>query len=226
MKSDHHRPPPEIPEWRRSGRFILLAIALHAAVLFYPANMTISSLETPPTAVTVELKPLPPPLAEPVKTHPPAVPVKTKQQEHRHPKALPVIAMPPEQAPAATPALATPQPTPVATLPAPPAAPPTSPPAVASISPARFDAAYLDNPRPNYPSISRRRGEEGKVLLRVLVSPDGLAATVNIEKSSNFERLDEAARQAISRWRFVPARRGDKNIEASVIVPFVFRLDN
>jgi periplasmic protein TonB len=215
MKSDHHRPPPEIPEWRRSGRFILLAIALHAAVLFYPANMTISSLETPPTAVTVELKPLPPPLAEPVKTHPPAVPVKTKQQEHPHP-----------QAPAATPALATPQPTPVATLPAPPAAPPTSPPAVASISPARFDAAYLDNPRPNYPSISRRRGEEGKVLLRVLVSPDGLAATVNIEKSSNFERLDEAARQAISRWRFVPARRGDKNIEASVIVPFVFRLDN
>jgi protein TonB len=74
--------------------------------------------------------------------------------------------------------------------------------------------------------MSRRLGEEGKVLLRVRVTAEGLAAAVELEKSSNFERLDEAAKQAVARWRFVPARRGDEAIEASVIVPIVFRLDS
>lgn len=228
MISDRQRLPPELPEWRRSGRFILLATALHAAVLFYPAKIAVSLLETPPNAVIVQLKqPSPPPLAEPVKTQPPAIPTKTKHRERPTPKALPVITMTTEQAPPVAPPFATQPPAPVAALAAPPAAPQqTSPTAMASISPARFDAAYLDNPRPNYPPLSRRLGEEGKVLLRVRVSPEGQAAAVDIEKSSNFERLDEAARQSIARWRFIPAKRGDKAIEASVIVPFVFRLDN
>ena len=94
------------------------------------------------------------------------------------------------------------------------------------VAAARFDAAYLHNPRPLYPPLSRRLGEEGKVLLRVRVSREGLAAAVDLEKSSNFERLDDAARAVVSRWRFVPARRGDEAIEATVIVPIVFRLDD
>jgi protein TonB len=99
-------------------------------------------------------------------------------------------------------------------------------PAPATFSPPRFEAAYLHNPRPNYPAVSRRLGEEGKVLLRVLVSPDGRAAAVNLEKSSNFERLDEAARQAVAQWRFVPAKRGDEAVEATIIIPLVFRLED
>ncbi|MBL8421739.1 MAG: energy transducer TonB [Dechloromonas sp.] len=96
----------------------------------------------------------------------------------------------------------------------------------APVSAARYDAAYLHNPRPSYPPLSRRLGEEGKVQLRVRVSPDGQPAAVDLEKSSNFERLDEAARAVVARWRFVPARRGDEAIEATVIVPIVFRLDS
>ncbi|MBL8426255.1 MAG: energy transducer TonB [Azonexus sp.] len=96
----------------------------------------------------------------------------------------------------------------------------------AAVSAARFDAAYLQNPQPPYPSMSRRLGEEGKVLLKVRVLPDGNPASVDVEKSSSFGRLDEAARQAVARWRFVPAKRGDEPIEASVIVPIVFRLDS
>ncbi|HRY90482.1 MAG TPA: energy transducer TonB, partial [Rubrivivax sp.] len=65
----------------------------------------------------------------------------------------------------------------------------------------------------------------GKVLLRVRVSREGQPAAVDLEKSSNFERLDEAARHAVARWRFVPARRGDEPVEGSVIVPIVFRLE-
>jgi protein TonB len=98
--------------------------------------------------------------------------------------------------------------------------------APAPIVAARYNAAYLNNPEPKYPPMSRRLGEEGKVLLRVRVTAEGLAAAVELEKSSNFERLDEAAKQAVARWRFVPARRGDEAIEASVIVPIVFRLDS
>ncbi len=92
-------------------------------------------------------------------------------------------------------------------------------------TPPRFDAAYLHNPAPAYPSASRRLGEEGKVLLRVRVSPEGRSVAVDIEKSSNFERLDEAARNAVQRWRFVPARHGDESVEGVVIVPIAFRLD-
>ncbi len=58
------------------------------------------------------------------------------------------------------------------------------------------------------------------------ITADGQAAAVELEKGSGFERLDEAAKQAVARWRFVPAKRGDEAIEASVIVPIVFRLDN
>jgi protein TonB len=102
------------------------------------------------------------------------------------------------------------------------AAPASASPAV---TPARFDAAYLHNPRPDYPPLSRRLGEEGKVLLKVRVSREGQPAAVDLEKSSNFARLDEAARAVVSHWRFVPAKRGDEAIDATVIVPIVFRLD-
>lgn len=230
MKSDRQRLPPELPEWRRSGRFILLAVVLHAAVLFYPFKTAINLLEMPPNTIVVQLTQTPMPTsAEPEKIQPPAAPLKTKQQARPKPETPPVIAMAPAQTPPVVPAIATPTPplpTPVATPAAPPAPLQAGPVAVERISPPQFDAAYLDNPRPNYPPLSRRLGEEGKVLLRVRVSPDGQAAAVDIEKSSNFVRLDEAARRAILQWRFVPAKRGDKAIEASVIVPFVFRLDN
>jgi protein TonB len=100
--------------------------------------------------------------------------------------------------------------------------PPAAPPATTV---PRFDAAYLHNPAPAFPLASRRLGEEGKVLLRVKVSAAGQPVAVDLEKSSNFERLDEAARHAVARWRFVPARRGDEPVDGSVIVPIVFRLD-
>ena len=64
------------------------------------------------------------------------------------------------------------------------------------------------------------------MLLKVRVTVEGMAAAVDLEKTSGFERLDDAARQAVARWRFVPAKRGDEPIEASVIVPIVFRLDD
>jgi protein TonB len=90
---------------------------------------------------------------------------------------------------------------------------------------ARFDASYLNNPKPTYPVFSRRNGEEGKVMLRVRVGANGSALDVEIRQSSGFARLDAAAREAVLKWRFVPATRGDEAIESWVGVPIVFSLE-
>jgi protein TonB len=93
-------------------------------------------------------------------------------------------------------------------------------------SEASFDAAYLNNPAPAYPLISRRQGESGKVLLLVQVTPHGTAAQVEIKQSCGFPRLDEAALEAVRKWHFVPARHGDVAVAASVVVPLSFKLNS
>jgi len=88
-----------------------------------------------------------------------------------------------------------------------------------------FDAAYLRNAPPNYPALSRRLGEHGRVQLRVFVSADGQPETVDIKTGSGSPRLDAAAQDAVRRWRFAPAKRGDTAIGAWVVVPIVFHLE-
>jgi periplasmic protein TonB len=89
----------------------------------------------------------------------------------------------------------------------------------------RFDAAYLQNPPPVYPALARRLGEQGRVLLRVLVTTTGLADRVEVKTSSGAQRLDQAALDAVKRWRFVPARQGDQAVSAWVVVPIAFSLE-
>lgn len=94
-----------------------------------------------------------------------------------------------------------------------------------AVVPPRFDAAYLQNPEPGYPILSKRLGEEGKVILRVLVNPEGLAEQVEVRQSSGHARLDQAALVTVRRWRFTPARRGAERLAAWVLVPLSFQLD-
>lgn len=105
-----------------------------------------------------------------------------------------------------------------------PAAQATAASTAAEMVPPRFDAAYLDNPQPSYPVLSRRLGEQGRVLLRVLVSGEGRAREVLVKGGSGFARLDQAAREAVLRWRFLPARQGSQAVEAWVLVPITFSL--
>lgn len=111
---------------------------------------------------------------------------------------------------------------------APAAAAPAHPTAVAEAAPTapRFDADYLHNPAPAYPAMARRNGEEGRVQLSVRVSAQGRAEQVEVRHSSGYARLDEAALATVRQWRFVPARRGEEAVAASVLVPIVFRLEN
>jgi len=69
------------------------------------------------------------------------------------------------------------------------------------------DADYLANPRPAYPPLSKRLGEQGKVVVRVLIGTDGTAQKAEIRTSSGFDRLDQAALATVQRWRYVPGKR-------------------
>lgn len=94
------------------------------------------------------------------------------------------------------------------------------------VEPPRFGAAYLNNPAPAYPSISRRTGEQGRVLLKVLVSEKGLAETVQLDSSSGYEKLDRAAIEAVKKWSFIPAKRSNQPVSAYVLVPVKFSLNS
>jgi len=111
----------------------------------------------------------------------------------------------------------------MAPAPAAPAAPVKA--AAVTVTPPVFNASYLHNPAPRYPLAARRNGEQGTVTLKVLVTRQGTAASVSLERSSGSPRLDHAASDAVRAWRFVPARQGAEPVEAWVLVPVVFRLE-
>ncbi len=93
-----------------------------------------------------------------------------------------------------------------------------------AISEPIFNAEYLNNPSPIYPESAKRDGVQGRVILLVNVSSDGLPKNVTIVSSSGFSVLDKSAKSAISSWKFIPAKQYGKTIDASVLVPIEFKL--
>jgi protein TonB len=189
--------------------------------------MTVALLTAPtPLPVITPVTELPPPepvaMLEPEPPEPEIVEVETPKPE----PSKPIVKPKPKKAAVAPPVEAPP----VEREPTPPPPPPVEVAEVAPIpeesviAPA-FNADYLNNPAPNYPRQARRLGEQGTVLLRVLVNVEGEAASVQLAKSCGSARLDQAAQEAVQQWRFVPARQGNLKKEAQVIVPIVFELE-
>jgi protein TonB len=81
---------------------------------------------------------------------------------------------------------------------------------------------YLRPPAPVYPRESSRRREHGTVVLRVLVDTQGKPARIQIERSSGYERLDIAARQAVEKARFQPHEVNGVAQAAQVLIPIEF----
>lgn len=79
---------------------------------------------------------------------------------------------------------------------------------------------------PRYPPLSRRRGEEGTVIISLKVTADGRPEDIQIRQSSGYPLLDKAARSAIMRSRFTPATRNGKPVESSLEQPITFELTN
>ncbi len=89
------------------------------------------------------------------------------------------------------------------------------------LAPARsFSIAHRVDPA--YPAASRRAGESGTVLLGIVVGPNGLPTEINVERSSGFMRLDDAAVAAVRKWRFTVSSDSEY---ARVRLPLTFRLD-
>jgi periplasmic protein TonB len=107
------------------------------------------------------------------------------------------------------------------------AAPGSASPAVtAALIPPRPVAGMETNRAPTYPEIARRRGEEGRVVLRVSVSVDGMPLDVEVMGTSGHPSLDSAALSAVRQWRFIPATQAGRSVPAFAEVPVRFRLNN
>lgn len=78
--------------------------------------------------------------------------------------------------------------------------------------------------KPNYPDSARRRGIEGTTLLKIHVSEKGQVADVLVEQSAGHQDLDQAAVEAVKKWRFAPARKGNQPIAVWVKLPVRFEL--
>jgi len=201
-----------------------IAVAIHAALLLAVWNYAQPRTVVPkPAPIVVQLL-TPPRVEPPPPSRPPAPRLVAKPSAQPTPRIElpPQVDLPAEAAPIIT--IAPPpksEPPPAVTIAAPSDGPPTPQP---SLTPPRFDADYLKNPPPEYPPMARRRSEQGRVLLRVLVGADGDPREIAIKISSGFERLDRAAQDTVRRWRFVPARMGTLAVDAWVIVPIVFAL--
>lgn len=193
------------------GAFLLILAAKTVVPQILEIPLVVDLLETPEIKKEPVAKPLPMSKPVPLKAPPmpapkPAAPVVESTQSK--------IAAP--AAVLAAPATAT---APVEAKTAPAAAP------AEPVSQARFDADYLKNPGPAYPPLSRRMGEEGKVILRVSVDAQGSAENVEIKTSSGSQRLDESALKTVRHWKFIPAKRGETTVQSWVLVPIIFKLE-
>lgn len=198
---------------------IALALALHVAVAAW--LLQIDAVRQP----LAEIAPIMVSLIAPPKVEvaPPPEPPKPKPVVTPRPRPVrkPVDPAPIVTAPSEAPAAFVAPPPPPQPAPPVAAAPSPAPPPVV---PPRFNADYLQNPAPHYPPLARRMGEQGRVVLRVLVSPAGLPERIELKSSSGSPRLDESALEAVKRWKFTPARQGEQPVPAWVLVPISFTL--
>ena len=199
---------------------LLLVTSLHvsvlAAVVMAPSKPKPIEIVTPTIqgvivmAAPEQLPPPPPP--EP----PPPPPPEPKPV----PKPKPLPKAPPSER-----AVKAPEPPPP-----PPVEPSPQPqqqaePQPAPVVPPSAEASELNNPAPAYPKLSRRLGEKGTVTLALLVKADGTVGDIRVKNSTGYKRLDDAAVNAIRRWKFVPASQAGIAIDYWYEIDFEFNLN-
>jgi len=192
----------------------IMAIAvLHAAAIVALVKLDVIAIPRPaPAPLVVDLisEPAPPPIVErprpqPETDHKVEAPIVTPAQ------IVQTVAVPPPPITVTT--------TPPPPRPAPVAAGPAGPVTVGDL-----DERMIEGKPPRYPMESRRKREEGTVLLRLLIGLDGRVAQVSIAQSSGFDRLDQAALQAARGWRWQPMVRDGDAVEVRGVMPIPFVL--
>ncbi|MBC7648278.1 MAG: energy transducer TonB [Vitreoscilla sp.] len=194
----------------RNAAIALVVVALHIGFIWALQSgllMRAAELVVPVELLSQFIEP-PAPRVNATPPEKPAEPVKKQVAKTTvAPAPMPLAIADPTPSPNAPTGVTTPQPV-AAPISAPVAVAQAAPPAPAAMQLPSSDADYLQNPKPPYPSISRRLNEQGKTTVRVLIGLDGQPQRAEIAKSSGFDRLDQAALTTVMRWRYVPGKRG------------------
>jgi len=230
--------PPEPPA--RLGRNALIAlavVALHIGLLWaLQGGLLLRTVQLiVPIEVLTELIELPTPQPEPappvqtVAPVRPLAPAPTAQKKPvskpvPQPQAQPLAIADPTPSPNAPAGSITPSTASLAAPVAPAPAAPADPSSPATQLPSS-NADYLQNPKPAYPALSKRLGEQGKVIVRVLIGADGTPKNAELRQSSGFERLDQAALNTVLKWRYVPGKRAGVAEDMWFNVPINFVLE-
>jgi len=171
------------------------------------------SLIAPPEPPKPVLPPPPPPVLQPKPKRPPPVVIAAAPSPAPAPFVVPA---PPPDVP----------PPPVPPPPAPVAAPqPPAPAPAPKIIPASAVQYLGDPPMPEYPRLSIRAGETGRVMLRIYIDEAGLPRTVQVGRSSGHARLDEAGAVAMKKARFKPYTENGQAVAGWAFVPLDFALE-
>jgi len=93
-----------------------------------------------------------------------------------------------------------------------------------NLSKANYKIGSINNPHPPYPLIARKKGFEGKLVLKVVVNKDGSVKYVTINKSSGYQILDKVSKETIEKWVFIPAKKMGRSVEDNIQVPIRFVL--
>ena len=210
---------------RISPKAVLITVAVHAVLLggLLTLNATLAAKKHD-RFVAFDL-------ASPA----PAAPPQQEVPDVPQPQALAVTPPPPRDVvpvvpitpitiatSAAAPVVSPPPREPVAAAPA---APPARPAPPSMVSAADLGTRMISGRPPRYPLQSRRAREQGVVELLVVVGFDGAVETISVSRSSGFERLDEAALNAVRRWRWEPTLSGGQAIKVHGVVPIPFVLE-
>ncbi|MFJ5481985.1 energy transducer TonB [Pectobacterium actinidiae] len=79
-------------------------------------------------------------------------------------------------------------------------------------------------PQPDYPRRAKRLQQEGNVLVRLVISPEGRLIRHDIARSSGYDALDQAAIDAVAQARCTPYRENGQAITVMTVQPVNFRL--
>lgn len=201
---------------------VLLSHLLGLGVMFSQAQTT----PPKPEAALLLAALLPPtPKAEPVAQQQPKPLPRQNMATVKKPPPANTIAKPAITAPPSERAIAAPEAEPAVNATTEPSNISTKP-AAQTIAPPVADASAAQNRAPVYPLLSRKKKEQGTVLLKLLVKADGTVGSISVQHSSGYPRLDQAALNAVKSWRFVPATQQGQALDYWYEMPMTFALNN
>lgn len=78
---------------------------------------------------------------------------------------------------------------------------------------------------PPYPPDARRLSQQGRVILKIMISPEGKVVSAEVAKSSGYPELDKTAQEwVVAHWRYKPAMKGGVPVMSETMAAVRFDL--